>query len=331
MRPAKKKQSELLHPLNRILGTAASVRLLRVLALARTPLTAGELATRAELGRTSVYPALRDLEQTDTIEFVGAGAQRLVQLRQRHPLATQIRALFEAERARYDDLVSGLRRLMAKAPVRPLAAWIDEEGLRRPHEHAVHLHFIAKPADLEPLADYLSLRVAKIEKAFDVPIVLAGVTRSEADATYTDQMRHLANVILIAGVPPVALLEKAGERAPRGSARLHQEMDARARLLARAMALKIQRDPGIVEEAAEQVAHRLKRASAGERRELAEWARILETMSPTRLRRFLTEESERATRLRQTLPAAQLLTPKEREAVLRSSTEAEVAAAVAGK
>jgi hypothetical protein len=47
MRQARNRQSRFLHLLDEILGTQANVRLLRVLALRRTPLTVGELARGA--------------------------------------------------------------------------------------------------------------------------------------------------------------------------------------------------------------------------------------------------------------------------------------------
>ena len=80
--------------------------------------------------------------------------------------------------------------------------------------------------------------------------------------------------------------------------------------------------------AEERVKRRAGEASPRERRELMEWIRILSTMSPARLQRFLLEDSERAIRLRQTLPALTFLSPAERDAVMRSQTDAEVVAAV---
>src|SRR5262249_46541609 len=55
--------------------------------------------------------------------------------------------------------------------------------------------------------------------------------------------------------------------------------------------------------------------SPGEQRELREWDRILRTMSTARLRRFLVDRGERATRLRQTLPFVGALTAAERERI----------------
>jgi hypothetical protein len=56
---------------------------------------------------------------------------------------------------------------------------------------------------------------------------------------------------------------------------------------------------------------------------------MLDTVPPGKLERILTDPGERATRLRQTLPALDLLTPSERKAVLSSETDEEARAVVA--
>jgi hypothetical protein len=134
-------------------------------------------------------------------------------------------------------------------------------------------------------------------------------------------------VHLVAGVPPASLLEATGRR-PRSRLNTHEEHDARARRLGLAIAAKLKADPGLAAIAADRVRRRAKEASAGERQELAEWARLLSSLSTARLRAFLVEDSERATRLRQSLPALQFLSPTERDAVLRSESDADVLTAV---
>jgi hypothetical protein len=94
------------------------------------------------------------------------------------------------------------------------------------------------------------------------------------------------------------------------------------------IAAKIKRDPGLIPIAAEHVQRRVQKASHRERRELTEWIRILSTMSAARLQRFLLENSERAVRLRQTLPALNLLSPAEKEAIVRSETDRDAIAVV---
>ncbi len=328
MRPPKHRQSRLLQPLNEILATEANVRLVRVLTLSRTSLTSGEVAKRAQLGRTSIYPALRVLERAGVVEFVGAGSHRQVQLRDRHPLAGALKALFGAEGRRFDDLIGALRELLRDLPLRPISAWVDQKPHRDLGDDTLTLYFVARPEEVEELVDSLDSHLAKVESEYDIHVAVHGLTRSELEALPGAQVSMLDETILLAGVPPTALLaptRSAAAKTPRAS---HDEHDARSRRLALAIATKIKKDPGLIGIAHDRVKHRARKASPGERRELAEWMRLLSTMSPARLRRFLLEDNERAVRLRQSLPALNLLSPAERDAALRSQTDSDVIAAV---
>ncbi len=328
MRPPKERQNPLLQPLNEIFGTEANVRLLRVLALQNSSLNAGELAKRARLGRTSIYPALRDLERTGIVEFVGNGARRLVQLRERHPLSRSLRELFCIEANRLEALAISLRELLAKSPHPPISAWIDRGDGDLESNDTLDLYVVARPEDLNSLTDYLNDHLAPVERKHDVHIAIHGSIRSELETLNRTSPEMLNSVVLLGGVPPSALLQ--GSRPPAHKSVLvsHDEHDARARKLAIAIAEKIRRDPGLIAIAEDRVKRRAREASSQERRELMEWLRILSTMSPVRLRRFLLENSERAIRLRQTLPALDLLSSVERDAVMRSKTDADVIASI---
>ena len=328
MRLPKRPENQLLRPLNQILGTQANVRLLRALALSPTCVTSGELAKRAHLGRTSIYPALRALERTGIIEFVGAGSQSQVQLRDRHPLAVGLRELFRAEAHRFDELINALRELLVEPPAQPMSAWADEPTRRAPSVDVLRVYLVARPEELEKVSDYFNSRLAQVERAYDVQIDLSGLTRSELETFARAQPDALDEVILLAGVPPMALLEASHRQGNKPTIKSHAEHDARSRRLALAVAAKIKRDPGVIELAADRIKRRAEKASSGERRELTEWMRLLSTMSSARLRRFLLEDSERAIRLRQSLPALNLLSPAERAAVIRSQTDADALAAV---
>src|SRR5687768_11962610 len=124
--PRPQLQSALRYPLDEILGTRANVRLVRVLTLAGIPITAGELARRAKLGRTGVYPALSALERVGIVEFVGAGSTRQVKLRKLHPLALPIATLFRSEERRIDALVTDLRQLLEMSTKELISAWLNE-------------------------------------------------------------------------------------------------------------------------------------------------------------------------------------------------------------
>lgn len=191
-----------------------------------------------------------------------------------------------------------------------------EAGLRR------------QTPDVEKLTDDLNSRLAKVEQAYDIHVGVKGFTRSELETVYGAQAKTLDEAILLDGVPPVALLEASASPANKHTIKSHDEHDARSRRLALAIATKIKRDRGLVAFAQERLKGRALKASQGERRELAEWIRLFSTMPPARLRRFLLEDSERAIRLRQTLPTLNLLSPAERNAVIRSQTDAEVIAAL---
>jgi DNA-binding transcriptional ArsR family regulator len=328
MRSPKERQNRLLQPLNEIFGTEANVRLLRVLALRNTSLTAGELAKRAMLGRTSIYPALRELERTGVVEFIGAGARKLVQLRERYPLSRTLRELFRAEARRFDALTVALRELLSALPRAPISAWIDHGGENLESTDTLTLYLVARPEELDTLTDYLNDRLADVERKYDVHIAVHGLTRSELETLHRTPLATLNTVVLLGGVPPVALLERSRPAANRSTLVSHDEHDTRSRRLAVAIAAKIRRDPGLIAIAEDRVKRRAREASPRERRELTEWIRVLSTMSPARLQRFLLENSERAVRLRQTLPALNLLSPVERDAVVRSQTDADVIAAI---
>ena len=328
MRSPKREQSRVLQPLNGILGTYANVRLIRTLSLSSTPVTAGELARRADLGRTSIFPVLRQLEIVGIVELIGAGAQRQIRLRDRHPLAPMLKELFRAEANRFDDLTTALRELFGKSPVRVLSAWVEDATALPSGTDEVRLYFVAMPEDKESLSDYLNEHLPVVERAQDLHVVVTGLTRSELEALSRSQGNALDNPTLLEGVPPLGLLRSATAGAVKRTAVSHAEQDARARKLALAIAVKIKRDPGLIRLAEHRLEHRSQRASPRERREIREWLRVLSTMSPARLRAFFVDDSERATRLRQSLPALSLLSAAERQAVLRSRTDEDVIAAV---
>ena len=324
-------QSALRAPLNTIFGTEANVRLLRALVLAETSLTAGELARRAVLGRTTVYPVLESLEATGIVEFLGAGAQRQVRFRKDHPLATPIAALFRAESERVDAMATMLRHVIATITPSPSSAWLEGDILAGTDRmgDTITCMLLTDPATLPQLIDTLSRRLEKIERKFEVHIEVKGITRSELASRSIAQQKRLTDVILLSGVPPTAFLPQT--KRSRSGFQSHGDHDASARRLAIAIAEKLKQDPGLIPIALRHIRRREKSASSREGRELQEWARVLVAMTPSRLRQLLVEPSERATRLRQTLPALDLLTPAERDAVLASTSDAEARAVVLRK
>ena len=208
-------------------------------------------------------------------------------------------------------------------------ARVEGAGSHRHGESDVlTLYVVARPQDLDALVEQLNADVADVGSEHDVHIAVHGLTRSEVGSVFSPSGADDRSPRLVGGVPPAALLDRPRTAQRRRQLTTHQEHDARSRRLALAIALKLKADPGLVAIAADRVARRAKEASAGERQELEEWARLLSTLSSAQLRKFLVEDSERATRLRQSLPALQLLSPTEADAVLHSESDAEVLAAI---
>lgn len=331
MKSPRRPQNPLRTPLNAILGTEAAVRLLRALIMAGTPVAPGELATLAQLGRTTVYPALETLERMGIAEFVGIGARKQVRLREEHSLAPAIVQLFRAEAHRIDALVQELRDVFRAAAPQPISAWMEGVGARDDNEYGiVPLWVVAEPKAIATISEHLASAVAPIERRHSIHLDIHGITRSELEEQAHTRKPHFASAALLAGAPPSALLPPPRRPSRRSVVRTHDEHDARARRLAVAMAAKLKWDPSLLRVARDHIRERAGRASAAERKELAEWLRILDAMSAAQVQRFLLDDSEKAVRLRQTLPALNLLTPAEREAVMASSTDDEARAAVLG-
>ncbi|MGH7662797.1 MAG: winged helix-turn-helix domain-containing protein [Gemmatimonadaceae bacterium] len=313
MRPTAKHESALRTPLNDILATEANVRMLRVLTESRAPLNASELARRSLLQRSSVHRALKALETTGLIARVGAGVRSQVRLSSDHPLAPAIEALFGAERGRVSAIISGLKRTVAGLRPPPTAAWLEGPVANRSDRpgDALVLRIIDGAAALGDTTDKLWAAVEDLERRLDVTVEVRGSTPADLAAMLPDEHDNLRDAIPLLGVPPLGFLAEA--QPVRGRPiRAHADLDARARAIASALAGRIGRNPSLIRDARARIALRLAEASSGERRELEEWDRLLRSTSPARLRRFLVDPGERATRLRQTLPFLGVLTDAEK-------------------
>jgi hypothetical protein len=326
MRPASRRESALRSPLNDILGTEANVRLLRVLSRTSLPMSATELARQAAITLSGVGRALGALEHTGVIEFVGVGSRRPVRLRRAHPLATALEALFAAEAQRVDAVFARVRAAAEALMPAPRSVWVEGPvalGTDAPGD-AVVVGVLAGARELDATVGALVAALTPTEIEQDVTIELRGRTAADLAALAGSERRNVETATLLLGAPPLALVDPVHSRSRGDRERMsapvsHASMDEKARASGAAIAAKLRHDPSLVERAQSYIARRLPKASHGERRELEEWDRILRTMSLPRLRRFLVEPSERATRLRQTLPFVGELSPAERRAASGSA------------
>jgi hypothetical protein len=89
--------------------------------------------------------------------------------------------------------------------------------------------------------------------------VVRGLTRSELETSCGAKPGALSEVILLDGVPPVALLESSRPKGSKSTHQSHDEHDARSRRLALAIATKIKRDPGLIDFATDRIADECQR------------------------------------------------------------------------
>jgi hypothetical protein len=259
------------------------------------------------------------LEDLGVIEAVGRGAyNRQYRRAVNFPLGNQLAALFTQERSHADTIVTEIRRAVQLAGAR--AAWIEgpvATGNDSPDD-SIEVGVLADSAQVETVRNAIWSKLIDVERLRDVAIQLTVKSLADLQTATPSEIERLAHVQILSGPSPADIVHAGapGLDPPAPSrTRSHSDHDEQALALARVIANRIRRDPSIVEDAKRFIARRLAAASAGEQLELREWDALLTNKSPARLSRFLTEKSERAIRLRQSLPFLDVLTPEERQAV----------------
>jgi DNA-binding transcriptional ArsR family regulator len=121
-------QNFLHYPLSTLLGTEASVRVLREFAHHGRELTTTQLATRTGVTDQSVRNVLRVLTKTHVIRTYGQGRAVSYQLDTDHPLGAMLRDLFRAEEDRLRALNDDIREAVTRVDPLPIALWIFGSG-----------------------------------------------------------------------------------------------------------------------------------------------------------------------------------------------------------
>jgi hypothetical protein len=321
MRSPSQSQSALRAPFNDILGTEANVRILRLLATTTVPLSKAAIARRTSLNESGVGRAVAELIDRGVVESLGTGSRHLFRLWTEHPLASPLVDLFAAEFARFESIVDGLRSAVHLLKPPPRAAWIQgpvATEADKPGDPVI-VGILASAKTVDRAVQELRAGTIDLERAYDITISIRGLTSADFAALPKAGQAELEQTVPLLGPPPVELLSPARDERTETPPRSHEDLDRRALALARAIAARLAEDPSLKERALHSIERRLGRASDQERSELEEWDQILRTMPIARLKRFLVEPSERATRLRQTLPFVDALSKEEREALRKHS------------
>ena len=325
MRPTSHPQSALRHPLTRLLGTEAHVRVLRVVLTSDIPIGVADLARRARLQASGVARVCARLEDLGVIEAVGRGSRhRQYRRAARGPLVAELAALFAAERVRAEDVFERLRQTVraCRSPIR--AAWIEgpvATGTDRPGDPIV-VGMLVEPAVVARARQELERRLVAFDAYGDVLVELQVLTMADLATADAQRRAELASALPLLGPLPLDITRTRGparraSRAPRATR--HADHEARSLAVAALLAEHLRRDPSLVEEAQRYLERRIPRASPGERLDLEEWRRVLATLSIARLRRFLVRDDARGLRLRQSSPFLAVLSAEERRSLLAAS------------
>lgn len=302
MRPIAKDQDYIRAPLDEILGTPASVRLIRLLADGVSgSISAPEASEKTGLTEAGARRALKRLARTGFVEQLGGGRAKRFRLNDADPLSGHLRVLFHAEYERHMDFVSRLREVLGGFPEIQVA-WIDEAPTEA--GHPLHIGFIAGVRALAYLSTEVRKRIVGIEEAFDIVIEIHPFSRAEAPDVPWE------TTVLLAGHQT-----GAAAQGNRGTTSHSTRLDRSVRISA-AIAELLDRDPSLLRRAERHIELLLAREEGPASHDIQEWHGILAHYSRQRIKDFLVSDSARAQRLRQSSPFFAVLNVEEREVLL---------------
>ncbi|MBI2536100.1 MAG: hypothetical protein HYW06_03865 [Gemmatimonadetes bacterium] len=240
--------------------------------------------------------AVGRLVDAGVVERVGTGTRQHVRLNAAHPATPPLQALFRAERARFARVVSRLQALAREHAGRARAVWMTE----LPESGGLVVGVLAGSREVDATVEALGEAVSDLARREDIPVEVRGWTRPDLDALGQAAFPAFHRAVVLHGVLP----DDGTHRPDRPSVRRrsHATVDEALRERARRVAAALGRRPELVRAAREEVAQRLATAPPQEARTLREWQQVLNAMSTPRLRRWLVDPGERATRLRQSMP-----------------------------
>ncbi len=111
-------------PLDSILGTVATVRVLRALVTSNAAVTQSDLLRDTRLARGSVRTAVDSLRAAGVLTTLGAPRGLLYRLKPEHYLSATIQAMFDAERARTTRVYDAIRALAEPHDPAILGVWL---------------------------------------------------------------------------------------------------------------------------------------------------------------------------------------------------------------
>jgi hypothetical protein len=298
-------------PLTEILGRKSHILVLRQILCSHEPITHSIIIERTELSKQGVYDTVSRLVDTGLLTYKGGGRHQRIEIRTDFPLYDSIQQLFKAEKVRFDRFLSDLKGFTNKLIYQPKSVWIFgpvAKGTDR-YGDPVQIALLGSLKKVDSMTEQFRSLISKnqMEQNADITIDIRGVTIADLE---TKPYLTEGNPIVIYGVAPFTLLESyTGSTSPKIN---HKEIDASSEAHAKIWAEFLDQNPTIINRTIDDLETRLPEHSGGEKKELNEWLHILKSMPIQRLKKFLTSDTERSVRLRQSLPFWPVLNESER-------------------
>jgi predicted nucleotidyltransferase len=223
MRPSP--QSFFRYPISTLLGTEATVRVLRELSLHGEELTTAALARRTGVTDPSVRSALRTLADAELLTIYGQGRAASYQLDAGHPIAKMLIHLFHAEDRRVADVYGHVGRAVLRLSPRPLALWVFgsvARGEDRAGSDLDLLLVVDEEDAVEPAADALREALSEVEVEHRVTVSVVPVSSGDilrlARTGDPFWREILSDAVVLHGPGPEHLLSRL-ERRERSEAR----------------------------------------------------------------------------------------------------------------
>lgn len=303
MRPPAQSQNPVKTPLNDILGSEGNVRVLRILTAGKAAVGRADVARMARLNPSGVRRILDRLADLGLVEIVGSGKNQAVSLRDRHPMAESLRSLFSAETDVYNRIVTTARAVISDQSPFPQAVWIENSINSSPG--TVDIGVLGSPENIDRLVASIEQQFRTIENRLATHFVVHGYADADLLVNALKQFDRLEDITLLSGWIPIQWRMNGG-----GPIRTHRDLDKRARMIGEIIADQLPSNYSLIERAIEWIDHRLQPAGDRDYSDLREWRQILTELSVRQIQAFLKEDSERATRLRQSLPFVDAMTKK---------------------
>ena len=213
--------------------------------------------------------------------------------------------LFQAEKDRYEKLITAIKKKIKNLTPQPNAVWI----LTFPKDMGdpLTLGLLHETRHVTNCVRQLRTDLNQVESDFDLTIELEGYTKADIPDVKFDDVTILYGVLPSADGPA---------RRRTKTPLTHSEKDQQLHVLSYKLGKAIEQDTSLIRRAKEHIDRLLREDQGTATRDLMEWRTILNTYSIQRLSRLFTSSSERANRLRQSNPFFAVLNADERAQLL---------------